>query len=133
MKQHVLLSTVFALALASPALAASTGSTNSAGSSSNNASAQQGSVAPRIAQKLHDDLTKAGFSDVHVMPESFLVRAKDSGGNPVMMVVNPDSVTAVTALGGPTGDQSGSSGGSSATTSGAASNHSSGAGETNSR
>jgi hypothetical protein len=30
------------------------------------------------------------------MPESFLVRAKDKRGNPVMMLVNPDSITAVT-------------------------------------
>jgi hypothetical protein len=30
------------------------------------------------------------------MPESFLVRAKDPSGNPIMMVINPDSVTAVT-------------------------------------
>ncbi len=30
------------------------------------------------------------------MPSSFLVRAKDSEGNPVMMVINPDSLTEVT-------------------------------------
>ena len=30
------------------------------------------------------------------MPQSFLVRAKDKSGDPVMMVINPDSVTAVT-------------------------------------
>jgi hypothetical protein len=33
------------------------------------------------------------------MPESFLVRAKDKSGNPVMMVVNPDSVTAIIEIG----------------------------------
>ena len=32
------------------------------------------------------------------MPESFLVRAKDRDGNPVMMVINPDSVLAVTEI-----------------------------------
>ncbi len=32
------------------------------------------------------------------MPSSFLVRAKDKSGNPVMMVINPDSVTAVTEI-----------------------------------
>ncbi len=30
------------------------------------------------------------------MPSSFLVRARDSQGNPVMMVINPDSLTEVT-------------------------------------
>lgn len=54
---------------------------------------------PQIAAKLRESLTQAGFTDVHLMPESFLVRAKDKDGNPVMMVVNPDSITSVTALG----------------------------------
>ena len=52
--------------------------------------------AQRAVQKMRDDLMKAGFTDIHIMPSSFLVRAKDSSGNPVMMVVNPDSVTAIT-------------------------------------
>ena len=49
-----------------------------------------------LSQKLRDDLTKAGFTDITVMPSSFLVRAKDSQGNSVMMVINPDSLTEVT-------------------------------------
>jgi hypothetical protein len=32
------------------------------------------------------------------MPESFLVRAKDKSGNPVMMVINPDSITSLTEV-----------------------------------
>jgi hypothetical protein len=55
---------------------------------------------PTISARLRQSLTQAGFTDVHVMPESFLVRAKDKDGNPVMMVVNPDSVTSVTTVGG---------------------------------
>ena len=34
------------------------------------------------------------------MPQSFLVRAKDKSGDPVMMVINPDSIEAVTFEGG---------------------------------
>ena len=49
-----------------------------------------------MSQKLHDDLTKAGFTDITIMPSSLLVRAKDSQGNSVMMVINPDSLTEVT-------------------------------------
>jgi hypothetical protein len=64
---------------------------------------------PTISAKLRQSLTQAGFTDVHVMPESFLVRAKDRDGNPVMMVVNPDSVTSVTAVGAANGT-SGSAG-----------------------
>ncbi len=50
----------------------------------------------RVSQKLRNDLSKAGFTDIKIMPQSFMVRAKDSQGNPVMMVINPDSVTAIT-------------------------------------
>ena len=49
-----------------------------------------------LSQKLRDDLTKAGFTDITIMPSSFVVRAKDSQGHPVMMVINPDSLTKVT-------------------------------------
>jgi hypothetical protein len=48
-----------------------------------------------MSQKLHDDLTKAGFTDISIMPQSLLVRAKDAQGNSVMMVINPDSLTDV--------------------------------------
>jgi hypothetical protein len=50
----------------------------------------------QISKKLRDDLTNAGFTDIHIMPQSFMVRAKDAQGNPVMMVINPDSLTAIT-------------------------------------
>ncbi len=57
----------------------------------------QDSQAPaHLSQKLHDDLAKAGFTDITIMPSSFVVRAKDSQGKPVMMVINPDSLTKVT-------------------------------------
>jgi hypothetical protein len=52
--------------------------------------------AAHLSQKLHDDLTKAGFTDINIMPASLLVRAKDSQGNSVMMLINADSLTEVT-------------------------------------
>ncbi|MGB7976164.1 MAG: hypothetical protein WCF81_17880 [Roseiarcus sp.] len=54
------------------------------------------SQTPHLSQKLHDDLTKAGFTDITIMPASLLVRAKDSQGNSVMMLINADSLTEVT-------------------------------------
>ncbi len=54
---------------------------------------------PSVRAQVKQTLESAGFSEVRIMPESFLVRAKDPGGNPVMMVINPDSFTAVTELG----------------------------------
>jgi hypothetical protein len=49
------------------------------------------------------NLQAAGFTNIQVMPSSFLVRANDQDGNPVMMVVNPDSVTAITEVDQTTG------------------------------
>ena len=52
-------------------------------------------VPAHMSQKLHDDLSKAGFTDITIMPASLLVRAKDAQGNSIMMVINPDSLTDV--------------------------------------
>ena len=60
-----------------------------------------------IRQQVKNNLEQAGFSDIKIMPQSFLVRAKDKSGNPVMMVINPDSVMAVTELNGKTGNTTG--------------------------
>jgi hypothetical protein len=55
---------------------------------------------PMLRQKIRQDLAHAGFSDIHIMAQSFLVRAKDPGGDPVVMIINPNSVEAVTAIPG---------------------------------
>jgi hypothetical protein len=49
-----------------------------------------------IAQKLRADLSKAGYTDITIMPSSFFVQAKNSDGDPVTMMISPDSVTALT-------------------------------------
>ena len=81
---------VFPLLIMTPALAQDQPS-----SSSGNTQA--------IQQQVQNNLKQAGFTDIQIMPSSFLVRAKDSAGNPVIMVINPDSVTAVTEITAPTG------------------------------
>jgi hypothetical protein len=72
-----------------------TGSTNTQSTALN----AQGPA--HVSQRLRDDLTKAGFTNITIMPSSFMVRAKDSEGHPVMMVINPDSVTEVTEQSAP--------------------------------
>jgi hypothetical protein len=71
-------------------------------SSSNAATAQPNSTSAAanepLRQQVRDNLTRAGFTDIKIMPTSFLVRAKDQSGNPVMMVMNPDSFSEVTTL-----------------------------------
>lgn len=51
-------------------------------------------VGAQISSKLRNDLAKAGFTDIKIMPSSLLVQAKDSEGNPVIMMINSNSMTA---------------------------------------
>jgi hypothetical protein len=51
-----------------------------------------------VAAQIRKNLESAGFKNIKLMPSSFLVRAEDKDGNPVMMVINPDSVTAVSEI-----------------------------------
>jgi hypothetical protein len=48
-----------------------------------------------LRQEMRDSLQQAGFTNVRVMPDSFLVQAKDKGGHPVAMIINPHSMTEV--------------------------------------
>jgi sporulation protein YlmC with PRC-barrel domain len=41
-------------------------------------------------------LDKAGYKDIRVAPTSFVIHAKDTDGNPVVMSVSPDTFTEVT-------------------------------------
>ena len=41
-------------------------------------------------------LQKSGYTDIRVSPTSFMVHAKDSDGNPVVMSISPDAFTEVT-------------------------------------
>jgi hypothetical protein len=44
-----------------------------------------------IEDGLRMRLAHAGFTDIEMIPTSFLVRAKDANGNAVMLVLSPDS------------------------------------------
>jgi hypothetical protein len=50
------------------------------------------------AQKLKKDLEGAGFSDVNVRPELFVVEAKTKDGNPVVMTIGPNGMAAFEAV-----------------------------------
>lgn len=51
-----------------------------------------------LKQQLQDQLAKAGYTSVQIMPSSFYVQAKDKKGDPVAMVIGPDSFTEVTEV-----------------------------------
>ncbi|WP_157460843.1 MULTISPECIES: hypothetical protein [Bradyrhizobium] len=97
-------------ALQAPALAQ--GSNSQSASPNNQANNQSSQPLPReIKQKLQ----KQGFSDINVVPGSFIVSAKDSNKDPVMMVIGPHSLTMFTEIstqGQTTGSASGGSGSS---------------------
>lgn len=83
-----------------PAAAMAQTNTNSAPSANNEQSmhpgaAKQGSLRAQV----RDMLQKEGFTDIRVMPSSFMVHAKDKDGNPVFMSISPDSFAEVAEVG----------------------------------
>jgi hypothetical protein len=51
-----------------------------------------------LPQQIKQKLQKQGFTDINVVPGSFLVSAKDSNNDPVTMVIGPHSLTMFTAI-----------------------------------
>jgi Peptidase propeptide and YPEB domain len=49
--------------------------------------------------QVKNELEQAGYTDVRIIPLSYLVEATDKGGNPAMMVITPNSMTAITDMG----------------------------------
>ena len=87
-------SAMVALALASPALAQSA-STGSQTHSQQSATSDQKLAA---AQQIQQDLQKAGFTDVNVVAESFVVQAKSKDGDPVVMTIGPHGMSVFEAM-----------------------------------
>ena len=52
-----------------------------------------------LQQQVTTNLQNSGFTNVKVMPDSFLVQATDKSGNPVTMFIGPNSMTEVTTVG----------------------------------
>ena len=53
--------------------------------------AGQSSALRVLREEVKNTLRDAGFTNIQIMSESFLVRAIDQNGDPVVMVVRPDS------------------------------------------
>jgi hypothetical protein len=58
-------------------------------------------------QRVQQRLTRAGFSNIEIVPTSILIRATDRDGNPVMLALSPDSLTELLEV--PGGQTDGSS------------------------
>lgn len=61
-----------------------------------NTNQQQDSQSRQVRQHIRQSLAEGGFTDVRIVPHSFVVHARDRDGNPVMMMITPSSVTALT-------------------------------------
>ncbi len=100
MKTSLLLPVVsLALVLAAPAFAQTVASsqqdtqTNQRKQTSQN---HEGNVL--TIRKLKQDLENAGFSDVKVLQDSFVIQAQDKEGNPTIMSLSPSGVLAISEL-----------------------------------
>jgi hypothetical protein len=92
---RVLAGAVLAAALAQgAAYAAQNSTTSNTNNAKPNASQSVQALPSEISQKLRQD----GFSDVKVVPGSFLVSAKDKNGDPIEMVIRPNSALMITQV-----------------------------------
>ena len=88
-------------------------------STQNQTTAQSSSGSGRnlmAAQKIQQDLQSAGFTDVKIVAESFVVQAKSKDGDPVLMTIGPHGMSVFEAMNGSTSG-SGSTTGSSTSSS----------------
>jgi hypothetical protein len=96
MKSALALAAALVLGATGAALAQTGTSTTSQPNTSNSSASTNSSASgAQMRDRLINNLKQAGFTNVQVQAESFLVRAKDKDGDPVMMVINPDSLTEV--------------------------------------
>lgn len=100
MHKSILAALAAAALFAAPAFAQPSTSHNSSSTTNGNASATTPQNLQQVRQKITSDLRSDGYTDIHVIPDSFLVHAKNKQGEPVVMIINPDSVFAVTQVPG---------------------------------
>ncbi len=80
----------------------------------NSSSAQAAQNVQNVPQEIKQKLSQDGFTNVQVVPGSYLVSAKDKNGDPVMMVIGPHSMTIMSEIPNSSGSATtGSSSGSS--------------------
>jgi hypothetical protein len=77
--------------MSGPALAQGT-----TGAADSNTAASASQSNQTLPQQIQSKLRDQGFSNVQVVPGSFLVSAKDKQGDPVTMVIGPNSMTVFT-------------------------------------
>ena len=116
MKKTILVAAAVLTTVSSIALAQTPGSSSGSAPAATTATSPQ-TGGSGLRQQLTNSLQQSGFTNIKVVPDSFLVQANDKSGNPVTMFIGPNSATEVTTVG--SNDQtSGSNTGNSETRSG---------------
>lgn len=87
------------LTTASSVALAQAASSNSGSTASPATAANQHSSSSGLRQQLTSSLQQSGFTNIKVVPDSFLVQANDKSGNPVTMFIGPNSATEFTTVG----------------------------------
>ena len=111
MKTTTLVAAAILTTVSSAALAQAA-SSNSGSTASPTTAANQHSNSSSLRQQLTSSLKESGFTNVKVVPDSFLVQANDKSGNPVTMFIGPNSATEFTTVGSndqPSGSNAGNS------------------------
>jgi hypothetical protein len=101
LKEHSMRKLAIAAAMASIVVSGGASAQNGSGTpqaGGQNQMHQMNQNGQSVRQTLQKHLQDAGFSDVQMIPTSFLIRAKDNQGQPVSMVVTPDSVMTITEI-----------------------------------
>lgn len=75
------------------------GDSSPANKGANKAGTPSDGTQESVRQQMVNDLQQAGFTDVKVRPQSFLVEARDRSGNPVTMFVGPSTFAEVKTVG----------------------------------
>jgi hypothetical protein len=65
---------------------------------------EAGPPAQTLPQRIQHKLKSQGFTNIQVVPEGYIVSARDKDGDPVTMIIGPHSITmfAVSSAAGPT-------------------------------
>ncbi len=99
MRKSLVAAIAAASLLSVPAFAQSNTATPSASAPTTQSGSTSAAVnTVQAREKIMHDLQQDGFKNIRVAPESFLIHAENKQGEPVVMIINPDSVFSMTEV-----------------------------------
>lgn len=99
MKKSTLVAAAILTTVSSSALAQATNSNSSTAPAAATTTTKPRAGGPGLRQQLTNSLQQSGFTNIKVVPDSFLVQANDKSGNPVTIFIGPNSATEFTTVG----------------------------------